>query len=135
MDQASCSNEECADQIVRFFQQHREDWRRFVADFAPIRPFPPVQALAKYFVIRSNQPFDMQAYMKAQADYIKRSLDANLPGLSAEERQKQVAGWLRDHAQSHRDQIILDQAKTIEQCASLVEPALAELLDGILPGR
>jgi hypothetical protein len=51
------------------------------------------------------------------------------------ERQKLVAEWLRNHAQSHRDQIILEQAKTIEQCSILIEPALAELLDGIIPGR
>ena len=135
MEAAASSREESADLIVRFFRQHREDWRRFVKDFAPIHPVPPVQALAKFFVIRSNQPFDMQAYMKAQAEFIQKSLDKDLEGLGPEERQKLVAAWLRDHAQSHRDQIILEQARTIEQCGPLVEPALAEMLDGILPGR
>jgi hypothetical protein len=135
MEPASSSKEECADLIVRFFRQHREDWRRFVQDFVPMNSPPSVQALAKFFVIRSNQPFDMQAYMKAQAEFIKRSLDKSLPDQSPEERQKMVAAWLRDHAQGHRDQIILEQARTIEQCGSMVEPALAELLDGILPGR
>jgi len=135
MDQDSCSNEESAEQIVRFFRQHREEWRRFVSDFLPISPTPPLQALAKFFVIRSNQPFDMQAYMRAQADFIRKSLDSEMGALTAIERQKLVAEWLRNNAQSHRDQIILEQAKTIEQCSSLIEPALADLLDGIIPGR
>jgi hypothetical protein len=135
MDQDSCSNEESAEQIVRFFRQHREEWRRFVSDFLPISPTPPLQALAKFFVIRSNQPFDMQAYMRAQADFIRKSLDSEMGALSAMERQKLVAEWLRNNAQSHRDQIILEQAKTIELCSILIEPALAELLDGIIPGR
>jgi hypothetical protein len=135
MDQDSCSNEESAEQIVRFFRQHREDWRRFVSDFLPISPTPPLQALAKFFVIRSNQPFDMQAYMRAQADFIRKSLDSEMGALTPMERQKLVAEWLRNNAQSHRDQIILEQAKTIEHCSTLIEPALAELLDGIIPGR
>ena len=135
MDQDSCSNEESAEQIVRFFRQHREDWRRFVSDFLPISPTPPLQALAKFFVIRSNQPFDMQAYMRAQADFIRKSLDSEMGALTPMERQKLVAEWLRNNAQSHRDQIILEQAKTIEHCSTLIEPALAELLDGIMPGR
>jgi hypothetical protein len=135
MDQDSCSNEESAEQIVRFFRQHREEWRRFVSDFLPISPIPPLQALAKFFVIRSNQPFDMQAYMRAQADFIRKSLDNEMEALSPMERQKLVAEWLRNNAQSHRDQIILEQAKTIEQCSTLIEPSLADLLDGIIPGR
>ncbi|HXP90370.1 MAG TPA: hypothetical protein VN931_05510 [Fibrobacteria bacterium] len=135
MDQDSCNNEESAEQIVRFFRQHREEWRRFVSDFLPISPTPPLQALAKFFVIRSNQPFDMQAYMRAQADFIRKSLDSEMGALSPMERQKLVAEWLRNNAQSHRDQIILEQAKTIEQCSALIEPALADLLDGIIPGR
>ena len=135
MDQDSCSNEESAEQIVRFFRQHREDWRRFVSDFLPISPTPPLQALAKFFVIRSNQPFDMQAYMRAQADFIRKSLDSEMGALTPMERQTLVAVWLRNNAQSHRDQIILEQAKTIEHCSTLIEPALAELLDGIIPGR
>ena len=135
MDQASCSNEESAEQIVRFFRQHREEWRRFVSDFIPITPTPPLQALAKFFVIRSNQPFDMQAYMRAQAEFIRKSLESEAQTLSPADRQKLVAEWLRTHAQSHRDQIILEQAKTIELCVTLIEPALSELLDGLLPGR
>jgi hypothetical protein len=135
MDQDSCSNEESAEQIVRFFRQHREEWRRVVSDFLPISPIPPLQALAKFFVIRSNQPFDMQAYMRAQADFIRKSLDNEMEALSPMERQKLVAEWLRNNAQSHRDQIILEQAKTIEHCSTLIEPSLADLLDGIIPGR
>lgn len=129
-----CTKEDTAEQIVRFFRQHREEWRAFVADFLPITPRPPLQALAKFFVIRSNQPFDMQAYMKAQAEFIRQSLEGNLERLPPLERQKLVAEWLRKNAQSHRDQIILEQARTIEQCSELVESALGELLEGLVSG-
>lgn len=129
MDQAGCSREVLGEQIVRFFRQHREEWRRFVSDFLPVTHRPPLQVLAKFFVIRSNQPFDMQAYMRAQAEYIRESMNGDLEALSAVERQKMVAEWLRHHAQSHRDQIILEQARCIEQCADLIEPVLAELLE------
>ena len=43
-----------------------------------------------------------------------------------------VAEWLRHNAQSHRDQIILDQARRIEQCGELVEQGLRELLEGLV---
>ncbi len=123
---------ETSEQILRFFRQHREEWRSFVADFLPVTPHPPLQALAKFFVIRSNQPFDMPAYMKAQAEFIKSSLDGSLDSSTPLERQKLVAEWLRHNAQSHRDQIILDQARRIEQCGELVEQGLRELLEGLV---
>jgi hypothetical protein len=132
MDQPGCNKEEQSEQIVKFFRQHREEWRRFVSDFLPVSSSLPLQALAKFFVIRSNQPFDMQAYMRAQADFIRRSLEGEMATLPPPERQKLVAQWLREHAQNHRDQIILEQARTIEQCSDLIEPALYDLLDGIL---
>ena len=123
---------ETSEQILRFFRQHREEWRSFVSDFLPVTPHPPLQALAKFFVIRSNQPFDMPAYMKAQAEFIKNSLDGSLDSSTPLERQKLVAEWLRHNAQSHRDQIILDQARRIEQCGELVEQGLRELLEGLV---
>ncbi len=126
------TREETSEQILRFFRQHREDWRKFVSDFLPVTPHPPLQALAKFFVIRSNQPFDMQAYMKAQAEFIRTSLDGSLDSSTPMERQKLVAEWLRHNAQSHRDQIILDQARRIEHCGELVEAGLKELLDGVV---
>ena len=133
MDQPGCNKDEQSEQIVKFFRQHREEWRRFVADFLPVSSSLPLQALAKFFVIRSNQPFDMPAYMRAQADFIRHSLEGEMATLPPAERQKLVAQWLRDNAQNHRDQIILEQARTIEQCSHLIEPALHELLEGILP--
>jgi len=133
MEQLSgATREETSEQILRFFRQHREEWRSFVSDFLPVTPHPPLQALAKFFVIRSNQPFDMQAYMKAQAEFIKSSLDGSLGSSTPLERQKLVAEWLRHNAQSHRDQIILDQARRIEQCGELVEAGLKELLEGVV---
>lgn len=133
MEQTSdVSKEETSEQILRFFRQHKEEWRSFVSDFLPVTPHPPLQALAKFFVIRSNQPFDMQAYMKAQAEFIKNSLDGSLDSSTPLERQKLVAEWLRHNAQSHRDQIILDQARRIEYCGELVERGLKELLEGVV---
>ena len=102
MEQTSeVSKEETSEQILRFFRQHKEEWRSFVSDFLPVTPHPPLQALAKFFVIRSNQPFDMQAYMKAQAEFIKNSLDGSLDSSTPLERQKLVAEWLRHNAQVH----------------------------------
>ena len=133
MDLSSETNKlETSEQILRFFRQHREEWRSFVSDFLPVTPHPPLQALAKFFVIRSNQPFDMQAYMKAQAEFIRSSLDGSLDSSTPLERQKLVAEWLRHNAQSHRDQIILDQARRIELCGELVEKGLKELLEGVV---
>jgi len=133
MEQTSeVSKEETSEQILRFFRQHKEEWRSFVSDFLPVTPHPPLQALAKFFVIRSNQPFDMQAYMKAQAEFIKNSLDGSLDSSTPLERQKLVAEWLRHNAQSHRDQIILDQARRIEICGELVERGLKDLLEGVV---
>ncbi len=129
MDQAGCDRDMLGEQIVRFFRQHREEWRKFVSEFVPASNRPPLQVMAKFFVIRSNQPFDMQAYMRAQAEFIRESMNGNLETLSAIERQKMVAEWLRHHAQSHRDQIILEQARCIEQCADLIDPVLSELLE------
>jgi hypothetical protein len=133
MEQTSdVSKEETSEQILRFFRQHKDEWRSFVSDFLPVTPHPPLQALAKFFVIRSNQPFDMHAYMKAQAEFIKTSLDGSLDSSTPLERQKLVAEWLRHNAQSHRDQIILDQARRIEICGELVERGLKELLEGVV---
>ena len=129
---SGATKEETSEQILRFFRQPREEWRSFVSDFLPVTPHPPLQALAKFFVIRSNQPFDMQAYMKAQAEFIKSSLDGSLGSSTPLERQKLVAEWLRHNAQSHRDQIILYQARRIEQCGELVEAGLKELLEGVV---
>lgn len=120
-------------QIEKYFQAHTEAWRAFVAEFLGVTPDLPLVALAKFFVIRLNQPFDMPSYMKAQAEHIRRALDAELEKLPASDRQKLVAEWLRQNAQSHRDQIILDQARHIDDCAHAVEPFLRRLLADLLP--
>jgi DNA-binding transcriptional regulator YbjK len=120
-------------QIEKYFQAHAEAWRAFVSEFLGVTPDLPLVALAKFFVIRLNQPFDMPSYMKAQAEHIRRALDAELEQLPANDRQKLVAEWLRQNAQSHRDQIILDQARHIDDCADTVEPFLRGLLTDLLP--
>jgi len=120
-------------QIEKYFQAHAEAWRAFVAEFLGVTPDLPLVALAKFFVIRLNQPFDMPSYMKAQAEHIRRALETELELLPAADRQKLVGEWLRQNAQSHRDQIILDQARHIDDCAGEVEPFLRNLLADLLP--
>lgn len=116
-------------QIEKYFRTHAESWRVFVAEFLGITPELPLLALAKFFVIRLNQPFDMSSYMQSQAEHIRKALEADLEKLPAGDRQKLVAEWLRRNAQSHRDAIILDQARHIDDCAAEIEPVLKELLE------
>lgn len=120
-------------QIERYFRQHAEAWRAFVSEFRSVSPDLPLLALAKFFVIRANQPFDMNAYMRAQAEHIRRALEADLEKIPPSERQKLVADWLRCNAQSHRDQIILDQARHVDDCADEIEPILRDILDAPPP--
>lgn len=118
-------------QIERYFRVNREAWRAFVSEFVGVSLDLPLVALAKFFVIRMNQPFDMPTYMKTQADHIRQALESDLALVPAADRQRLVAEWLRTHAQSHRDQIILDQARHIDELAPALEPLLRDLLEGI----
>lgn len=129
MPSFASDKEELKRQIERYFLQNAAGWREFVAEFRSVSAEVPVLALAKFFVIRSNQPFDMSAYMKAQAEHIKAAFDADLDNIPPGERQKLVADWLRRNAQSHRDQIILDQARHIDDCYEEIEPFLRGLLE------
>jgi len=128
------TEEEQAQEILRFFTKHKEEWRSFVSGLLPVSPQPPLLALAKFFVIRSNQPFDMRAYMKAQVEFIQAWLEGNFGTCTLEERQKLVSDWLRRNAQTHRDQIVLEQARRIELCWDRVEGGLKELLEGVVAG-
>jgi len=128
MPASESDKDELLRQIDRYFRQHAEAWAAFVSEFLAVSPDLPLLALAKFFVIRSNQPFDMNAYMRAQAEHIRRALEADLEKIPPSERQKLVADWLRSNAQSHRDQIILDQARHIDDCADEIEPILREIL-------
>lgn len=118
-------------QIERYFRSNAETWRAFVSEFVGVSLDLPLVALAKFFVIRMNQPFDMATYMRTQADHIRQALETDLAQVPASDRQRLVAEWLRTHAQSHRDQIILDQARHIDELAPALEPVLRELLGGI----
>jgi len=120
--------DELPHQIERYFRSHAEAWRSFVLEFLGLSPELPLLALAKFFVIRLNQPFDMPSYMRAQADHIRQALESDLEHIPTPERQKLVAEWLRNNAQSHRDQIILDQARHLDEYALEIEPVLRELL-------
>lgn len=133
MAPSASDKEELHRQIERYFRSHAEAWRAFVAEFLGVSPDLPLLALAKFFVIRLNQPFDMPTYMRTQADHIRQALEADLAKVPPSERQRLVAEWLRSHAQNHRDQIILDQARLIDECAPRVEPLLRELLAGLTP--
>lgn len=129
MPSFASDKEELQRQIERYFRMNAAAWREFVTEFQAVSVDVPVLALAKFFVIRSNQPFDMSAYMKAQAEHIRAALEADLEKMPPGERQKLVADWLRRNAQIHRDQIILEQAKHIDDCWAAVEPFLRALLD------
>lgn len=129
MPSFASDKEELKRQIERYFLQNAAKWREFVAEFRSVSTDVPVLALAKFFVIRSNQPFDMSAYMKAQADHIKAAFEADLDSIPPSERQRLVADWLRRNAQSHRDQIILEQARHIDDCYAEIEPYLRGLLE------
>lgn len=121
--------EELQRQIERFFRANAATWREFVREFQSVSVDVPLLALAKFFVIRANQPFDMSTYMKAQAEHIRNALEADLEKTPATERQKLVAEWLRRNAQTHRDQIILEQARRLDDCCENLEPFLRELLE------
>lgn len=123
---------ELKDKAIAFFRSRREDWRGFVREGLGLGRVVPVLALAKYFMLKSNMPFDMSSYMRAQADRIRESL-GDLEGCDPVRRQLMVADWLRRNAQSHRDQIILDQARTLERLGDVVAPELAEMVSDILP--
>lgn len=129
MPSFASDKEELPSQIERYFRHNAVAWREFVAEFRSASADLPIMALAKFFVIRSNQPFDMSAYMKAQAEHIKAAFDADIDKYPTSERQKLVADWLRRNAQSHRDQIILEQARHIDDCYAAIEPFLRDLLE------
>lgn len=117
-----------AQEIQRFFTRNQEDWRSFVQGSAELDPPLPLQALAKFFVIRTNLPFDMHAYMKAQAESIRAWLAVNGSVSCFEHRQVCVSGRLRGHGQRYRDEIILEQVRRIGVCWERIEAGLQALL-------
>jgi len=120
------------DKALTFFQTRREEWRAFVRESQGIGASVPVLALAKFFMLKSNMPFDMSSYMRAQADRIRESL-GELEGCDPMRKQLMVADWLKRNAQAHRDSIILDQARTLEQLGDALAPELAAMVCDILP--
>jgi len=126
------NDSELREKALAFFRSRREEWRLFVKEGLDVGRVVPVLALAKYFMLKSNMPFDMSSYMRAQADRIRESL-GDLEGCDPVRRQLMVADWLRRNAQSHRDQIILDQARTLERLGDDVAPELAGMVSDILP--
>jgi hypothetical protein len=115
------------EKALAFFRTHRAEWRSFARESREVDPSVPLIALAKFFMLKSNMPFDMSSYMQAQADRIRRSL-GDLDGCDPVRRQLMVADWLRRNAQSHRDQIILNQARALEQLGSELSPELEQLI-------
>lgn len=128
MPPTTSGNEVLREQVERYFRANAKAWKSFATEFLAVTPDVPLLVLAKFFVIRSNQPFDMSTYMKTQAEHIKLALEDDLEKIPPAERQKLVADWLRHNAQSHRDQIILDQARLLDDCCAALEPFLRELI-------
>jgi hypothetical protein len=128
----TAGEQELREKALAFFRSRREEWRDFVREGLDVGRTVPVLALAKYFMLKSNMPFDMSSYMRAQADRIRESL-GDLEACDPVRRQLMVADWLRRNAQSHRDQIILDQARTLERLGDDVAPELAAMVSDILP--
>jgi len=123
---------EARTKALAFFRSRREEWRSFVRDAMSLDATVPLMALAKFFMLKSNMPFDMNSYMRAQADRIRESL-GDLQGCDPVRRQLMVADWLRRNAQAHRDQIILEQTRTLEEMGDELLNELADMASDIVP--
>lgn len=117
---------------LAFFRSRREEWRSFVREALSLDATVPLMALAKFFMLKSNMPFDMNSYMRAQADRIRESL-GDLQGCDPVRRQLMVADWLRRNAQAHRDQIILEQTRTLEEMGDELLTELKDMASDIVP--
>ncbi len=120
------------EKALAFFRARRDEWRAFVSEGVALDASVSIVALAKFFMLKLNMPFDMGSYMRAQAARIRESL-GGLEDCDPVRRQLQVADWLQRNAQQHRDQIIMEQARDLEAMGDDFFAELRAMVSDLIP--
>jgi hypothetical protein len=121
--------------ILPFIRKNREKLLEFIQEFQRIEGPCPLDRLIKFFIIQNNMPFDMAKYMARQSSVIKK--DMNIDGHKQDlhdlqERQANVAEWIRQKAEDHRSTSMFEQVYCFEKLKEKLLPIIEEEL-GLTP--
>ncbi|HLP41736.1 MAG TPA: hypothetical protein VK465_09540 [Fibrobacteria bacterium] len=112
--------------ILPFIRKNRDKLIEFIQGFQRIEGPCPLDRLVKFFIIQNNMPFDMAQYMAKQSSAIRK--DINEVKQDMQERQANVAEWIRQKAEAHRSTSMFEQVFCFEKLKDQLLPLIEEEL-------
>lgn len=113
--------EELKRSIVPFVRCNRDKILRFIEDFQKVEGPYPLEQLIKFFILQNNMPFDMRSYMQRQSCAIREDV-GSCP--DKQQRQAEVAEWIRKKAESHRSTSMFQQVFCFEKLKEEILPLI-----------
>jgi hypothetical protein len=113
--------------ILPFIRKNRDKLLEFIQDFQKVEGPCPLDRLIKFFIIQNNMPFDMSQYMARQSSVIKKEMEIDA-ARSGQDRQANVAAWIRQKAESHRSTSMFEQVFCFDKLKEELLPLIEEEL-------